>query len=152
MGERGYLLLLVALILVFLGVLVLPYSLLARLNAERTLRSQAGLQALYLAEAGAWEAIAFIQANPNNPTYAAQPVLVCQTSSPCTSSAGDYVGRYCYSTGSLGGINCAISQTNTGGKRRFTINAVGESDGVVAQVRAVYNATDDVVEEWEVVP
>ncbi|APD09509.1 hypothetical protein [Thermus sp. 93170] len=152
MGVRGYLLLLVALILAFLGILVLPYSLLARLNAERTLKSQAALQALYLAEAGAWEAIAFIQANPTNPTYAPQPVLVCQTSSPCTSNSGDFVGRYCYSTGSLGGVSCAIAQTISGGKRRFTISAVGESDGAIARVRAVYNATDDVVEEWEVGP
>ncbi|GLV49128.1 hypothetical protein TJA_22300 [Thermus sp. LT1-2-5] len=152
MGARGYLLLLVALILGFLGILLLPYSLLARLNAERTLKTQAALQALYLAEAGAREAIALIQANPNNPVYATQPVLVCQTSSPCSSAAADYVGRYCYSTGSLGGVNCAVSQTLSGGKRHFTIRAAGESGGAVAWVRAVYNATDDVVEEWEVGP
>lgn len=152
MAAKGYLLWIVALALVFLGALVFPYSLLARLNAERVVVSPPFVQALYLAEGGAREAIAAIQADPQNPPYASQPVLVCETSSPCSTSSSDYIGRYCYSSGTLGGFTCSVTKSTQGGVTRFTIVAVGESRGSIGRVRVVYNQTDDQVESWEVNP
>jgi hypothetical protein len=152
MKASGYLLVIAALVLVFLGVLLLPYALLASLNAERIPLSLLKLQALYLAEAGAQEAIALIQANPTNPAYPSQPIPVCHSSTPCHPSQADYVGRYCYSQGSLGGLSCSVLRTVQGGEVRFNIEAVGESNQRVARVRVVYNQSTRRVELWEVGP
>ena len=152
MEAKGYLLWTLLLALVFLGALAFPYSLLARLNAERVVVSPPFVQALYLAEAGAREAIAAIQADPQNPPYAPQPVLVCRASSPCSASSSDYIGRYCYSSGTLGGFTCSVTRSTGGGITRFTIVAVGESQSSIGRVRVVYNQTEDQVESWEVNP
>lgn len=152
MGVKGYLVWTVLLALVFLGALVFSYSLLARLNAGRVVVSPPFVQALYLAEGGAREALAAIQADPQNPPYAPQPVRVCRASSPCSTSSSDYIGSYCYSSGSLGGFTCSVTRSTQGGVTRFTIVAVGESQGSIGRVRVVYNQTNQQVESWEVNP
>jgi len=144
--SRGAILLVLAVALVLLGLILVPLGVLSVQNARRGQLAPSWLQALYLAEAGAKEAVALIRAGS---TFKPQPVPVCQTSSPCDPSSPDYVGRYCYSTGSLGGLSC--SATSSGGV--WTIVAVGETkDGVARKVRVVYDAQNDALQRWEVDP
>ncbi len=138
------LLLVLAVGLVFLGALVLPVGLLAQHNAERQRAALASQQALYLAEAGAREAIRRIQLNPLLPAFGPQPVAVCRSSSGCTPSSPDYVGRYCYSSGLSG---CSTSFLPP----RWTIEAVGEHQGLSRRVRVVYHILNG-VEAWQVDP
>ena len=143
-GRRGILLLALAMALVFLGALVLPLGLLAQHNAERQRTALASLQALYLAEAAAREAIRRIQLNPMSPAFGPQPVAVCRSSPVCTPSSPDYVGRYCYSSG-LSGCTASFAPP------RWTVEAVGEHQGLSRRVRAVYHILNG-VEAWWVDP
>lgn len=149
MRPSGYLLLIVALAMVFLGVLLLPYSLLARLNAERTLGSTASLQALYLAEAAAQEAIARLDVNPNNP-QAGSVVYVCQgTGTTCGPASPDYVGCYTYATSQP--ADCTTPSLSGGNSVTFW--ALGKTkDGAVRWVRVNYRTTDQTIQSWEVFP
>lgn len=149
MRPSGYLLLIVALALVFLGVLALPYSLLVRLNAERALASASSLQALYLAEAGAWEAIARLDVNPNNPTVGAV-VYVCQgTGSTCGPASSDYVGCYTYALAQPS--DCTSPSLAGGGTVTFW--SLGKTkEGATRWVRVIYRTTDQTVLSWEVFP
>lgn len=147
MKPQGYLMMVVALALVFFGILLLPYSLLTRLNAERTLKSQSSLQALYLAEAGAWEAIARLDSR-NTPSPS--PVYVCRTATvSCTNTSPDYVGCYTYHTSQP--TDCTSPALPTG--TTVTFWGFGKTkDGLVRWVRVTYNTADQVVSSWEVLP
>ncbi|TFU16536.1 hypothetical protein [Thermus tengchongensis] len=147
MKRQGYLLVMVALALTFFGLLLLPYSLLSRLNAERTLRSQSSLQALYLAEAGAWEAIARLDSKNGAP---GSPVLVCRTATaPCTSTSPDYVGCYTYSSSQP--TDCATPTLPSG--TTVTFWGFGKTkDGLVRWVKVTYDTANQAVLSWEVLP
>ncbi|ADD27801.1 hypothetical protein Mrub_1037 [Meiothermus ruber DSM 1279] len=151
--SKGYILISLAVALVLLGLLLVPLGLLTWQNATRKTSETQALQALYLAEGGAEQAVAHIRLSPLVPLFAAQPILICRTSSSCTPSSPDYVGRYCFSSGSLGGLACSATRSLAGGKVRWTIYAVGEErGGVTRRLRWVYNATDGVVEQRVVDP
>ncbi|WP_040683585.1 hypothetical protein [Thermus igniterrae] len=149
MRSSGYVLLITALVLLFLGVLVLPYSLLARLNAERGLTSSSSLQALYLAEAGAQEAIARLDVNPNNPS-AGSVVYVCQgTGTTCGPASPDYVGCYTYATAQP--ADCTAPSLSGG--TSVNLWALGKTkDGTIRWVRFTYRTTDQTILSWEVLP
>lgn len=146
MGRRGYLVLTLALALVFFGILLLPSTLLARLNAERTLTSQSALQALYLAEAGAWEAIARLDSQ-NGP---GQAVWVCRTAgASCTPASPEYVGCYTYSTTQP--TDCTAPSLPSGGT--VTLWGFGKTkEGSVRWVRVSYDTANQTVLSWEVLP
>lgn len=146
--RKGYLLLIVALALVFLGVLVLPLSLLARLNAERQVLSASQLQALYLAEAGAREAIARLDLNFTSPSVGTV-VHVCRSSNPCTPTSSDYVGCYTYSTSQP--TDCTAPSLSGG--NTVTFWSLGKTkEGAIRWIRVTYNAKDGIVQSWEVQP
>lgn len=151
--SRGFILLGVALALVFLGLLLVPLGLLSGQNAQRRVLAAQFLQALYLAEAGAEQAVAHIRLNPLLPSFEGQPIVLCRTSIPCTAASPDYVGRYCFSSGSLGGYACSAVRSVVSGQVRWTIRAVGqERNGLVRRIQWIYNASSGQLEQRRVDP